>query len=86
MRRIDESSDTAYRIFKGRDTTQHDSRGRPARANKWYFEPMYHDGGELFSNAYDSAADAGAAIDECDEPARPVRKTRSGRPTAKARR
>ena len=70
MSHIDESSDTAYRIFKGRDTTQHDSAGKPALADKWYYEPMYHDGNELFSGPYDSASDAAMEIDEYGEPAK----------------
>lgn len=65
---VDENSDEAYRLFKGSATTQHDGEGKPALPDKWYYEPVYHDGDELFSGPYDSAADAAAEIDSYHEP------------------
>jgi hypothetical protein len=58
------ANDTAIRVFMGRDTTQRDIDGRPAVAHMWYWEPIYHDGGELFSGPYPTPQKAAEAFYE----------------------
>jgi hypothetical protein len=64
MEHLRKDTDTVIRIFLGRDTTQHDAQGRKAVRSLWYWEPIYYDGEELFSEGYNSPAAAAEAFYE----------------------
>ena len=51
----------AVRVFPGHATRQVTTIGRPADAEKFYFEPADYDGDVLFSMSYTTETDALAA-------------------------
>lgn len=64
MTKAERKRENALVLFKGCDSDQTD-HGKPLDPNKWYFEPLYHEGEkEVWSSGYDSAEEAGAAMGE----------------------